>query len=85
MSNLRAAGCAAQQLTLISVLPDYRVMSHTTRLAGAEREAALREVPKWREVQGRDAIERDFEFANFNEAFAFMTRVALEAEKVTAL
>lgn len=30
----------------------------------------------------RDAISKTFEFHNFSEAWAFMTRVALEAEKV---
>ena len=53
-------------------------------LTGTEREAALREVPQWSEVVGRDALERHYVFANFSEAFAFMTRVALEAEKVRA-
>ena len=33
-------------------------------------------------VEGRDAIKKDFKFANFNEAFGFMTRVALQAEKM---
>lgn len=31
---------------------------------------------------GRDAICKTFTFGNFNEAFAFMTRAALVAEKV---
>ena len=31
-------------------------------------------------VDGRDAIKKQFMFANFNEAFGFMTRVALKAE-----
>lgn len=31
-------------------------------------------------VDGRDAIEKDFKFTDFNEAFGFMTRVALKAE-----
>lgn len=34
----------------------------------------------WNETQGK--LERTFRFANFSEAFAFMTRVALEAEKM---
>lgn len=32
-------------------------------------------------VEGRDAIYKEFLFANFNEAFGFMTRVALLADK----
>jgi len=34
----------------------------------------------WNETQGK--LERTFRFAKFSEAFAFMTRVALEAEKM---
>lgn len=36
----------------------------------------------WAQVDGRDAITRTFTFKNFNEAFAFMTRVALKAEQM---
>jgi 4a-hydroxytetrahydrobiopterin dehydratase len=46
------------------------------------RASALKELPQWREVDGRDAITRDFKFRNFNEAFGFMARVALLAEKM---
>lgn len=35
----------------------------------------------WKDEGGRDAITKTFEFSNFNEAFGFMTRVALFAEK----
>ena len=36
----------------------------------------------WSEVGGRDAITKKFVFKNFNEAFGFMSRVALTAEKM---
>ncbi|XP_058059484.1 pterin-4-alpha-carbinolamine dehydratase-like [Anopheles bellator] len=36
----------------------------------------------WTMVDGRDAIKKKFEFKNFNQAFAFMTGVALKAEKM---
>lgn len=52
------------------------------KLDSSHRAAALKELPQWREVQGRDAIARKFEFRDFNEAFGFMTRVALLAEKM---
>ncbi|MEQ8254534.1 MULTISPECIES: 4a-hydroxytetrahydrobiopterin dehydratase [Roseovarius] len=35
----------------------------------------------WAMVEGRDAIHKTFEFANFVEAFGFMTRCAIWAEK----
>ena len=44
-------------------------------------DAALKDLPDWSAVAGRDAIERKFKFADFNHAFAFMTAVALYAEK----
>ena len=52
------------------------------KLEGSARASGLKELPSWREVQGRDAIARKFEFANFNEAFGFMARAALLAEKM---
>jgi len=52
------------------------------KLDPAVRAAFLREFPLWREVPGRDAIARAFQFADFVEAFAFMTKVALLAEKM---
>jgi 4a-hydroxytetrahydrobiopterin dehydratase len=36
----------------------------------------------WKMVEDRDAIKKHLEFKDFNEAFAFMTRVALKAEKM---
>ncbi|WJR78526.1 4a-hydroxytetrahydrobiopterin dehydratase [Bradyrhizobium sp. NP1] len=51
------------------------------RLSGEMRKAALQGVPGWSETPGRDAIGRTFTFSDFNEAFGFMARVALVAEK----
>src|SRR5947208_571546 len=36
----------------------------------------------WEMVQNRDAIKKNFTFKDFNEAFGFMTRIALRADKV---
>ena len=52
------------------------------KLDPAARTAFLREFPEWREVEGRDAIARLFQFKDFNRAFGFMARVALLAEKL---
>jgi 4a-hydroxytetrahydrobiopterin dehydratase len=57
-------------------------MSQTTKLSGDDRQAALADLEGWHEVEGRDAIARTFTFGNFNLAFAFMTRVAMLAEKM---
>lgn len=51
-------------------------------LSGAERAQALLGLPGWQECQGRDAISRTFKFRDFAEAFGFMTRVALTAERM---
>ncbi|HUD51113.1 4a-hydroxytetrahydrobiopterin dehydratase, partial [Parvibaculum sp.] len=51
------------------------------KLSGAAREKALSELKGWTKVRGRDAIEKTFLFKDFNEAFGFMTRVALAADK----
>ncbi len=45
-----------------------------------ERANALDQLGEWDFDDGRDAITRQFLFADFSEAFAFMTRVALLAE-----
>lgn len=50
-------------------------------LSDEEREAALEGLPEWRYDEAERAIRRDFRFADFGEAFAFMTRSALAAEK----
>src|SRR5262245_6784297 len=50
-------------------------------LSTEARKAALNELPGWVEVDGRAAIGRSFVFKDFNEAFGFMTRIALVAEK----
>jgi len=52
------------------------------KLEGAERKGALAGLSAWREVDGRDAITRKFVFKDFNQAFGFMTRAALLAEKI---
>ena len=53
----------------------------TERLSAEARKSALKGLPGWKEVEGREAIERTFVFKDFNEAFGFMSRVALVAEK----
>jgi 4a-hydroxytetrahydrobiopterin dehydratase len=52
------------------------------KLTTDARHAALAQLAGWSEVDGRDAIHKTFRFKNFNQAFGFMTRVALMAEKM---
>jgi 4a-hydroxytetrahydrobiopterin dehydratase len=51
------------------------------RLTDAARREALAGLPDWNEIPGREAIARTLKFKDFNEAFGFMARVALVAEK----
>ena len=52
------------------------------QLTSTEREAALTKLSGWRMADGRDAIVKRFVFDDFNQAFGFMARVALVAEKM---
>jgi len=52
------------------------------KLQGPDRVNALAQLNGWTEVDGRDAISKTFVFKNFNEAFGWMGRVALQAEKL---
>jgi 4a-hydroxytetrahydrobiopterin dehydratase len=51
-------------------------------LTAEERAAARAALPRWRPAAERDALVTRFEFANFSEAFGWMARVALLAEKL---
>ena len=52
------------------------------KLTEEERAALLEELGGWALVEGRDALRKSFKFKNFNEAWGFMNRVALAAEKM---
>ena len=52
------------------------------KLSGEARKQALARLKSWGEVNGRDAISKKFVFGDFNQAFGFMTRAALIAEKM---
>jgi len=71
-ARYRAAGGAVRAM---SSVPE--------RLTAQERAAALPQLTSaWMPVEGRDAIQRTFEFQNFNEAWGFMSRAALLAEQM---
>ena len=52
-----------------------------TRLIDAERAALADRLPAWTLAADRDALVREFRFRDFSEAWGFMCRVALLAEK----
>ena len=51
------------------------------QLTAAERDEALSGLPDWHLRDDNLAIVRRYKFADFSQAFGFMTRVALIAEK----
>ena len=54
-----------------------------TRATKIGAPAALAQLSGWTEVAGeRDAIQKTFKFKDFNEAFGFMTRVAIKADQL---
>lgn len=69
-----AATSISRQYMRVAQLADEERSKILAPLLGAEGGG-------WEMVQGRDAIQRKFEFENFVSAFGFMTRVALHAEK----
>lgn len=52
------------------------------KMSDDARAAALTTLDDWRMVTGRDALEKSFQFADFNEAWGFMNRIAMQAEKL---
>jgi len=52
------------------------------KLVGEARRQKLAELPEWKEVEGRDAIQRKYIFKDFKQAWAFMSKVATKAEEV---
>ncbi|KAF6110585.1 pterin-4 alpha-carbinolamine dehydratase 1 [Phyllostomus discolor] len=76
---LSAATCCSPASKLS---PDMAGKAH--RLSAEERDQLLPNLRAvgWSELEGRDAIFKQFHFKDFNRAFGFMTRVALQAEKL---
>ncbi|HCP76452.1 MAG: 4a-hydroxytetrahydrobiopterin dehydratase [Pusillimonas sp.] len=54
-------------------------MTQSSDLIGAT--TAIETLQGWSVAENRDAIEKTFKFNDFNEAFGFMTRVAMQAEQ----
>jgi 4a-hydroxytetrahydrobiopterin dehydratase len=54
-------------------------MTRPTKIGAAE---ALKQLPGWTAAEGRDAIEKTYKFDDFGQAFGWMSRIALAAEKL---
>ena len=55
---------------------------HGAEIDRGSPQSDLSKLSGWSEVAGRDAITKKFVFKDFNQAFGFMTRAALVAEKM---
>ncbi|RUP52102.1 transcriptional coactivator/pterin dehydratase [Jimgerdemannia flammicorona] len=82
LSSLRLAFLRVTTRTFTST--SRLAMSRPVKLTESERVEFLPPLhtAKWNMVPGRDAIKKAFLFNDFNEAFGFMTRVALKADKL---
>ena len=52
------------------------------KLSAKERSEKLKKLTGWKLVKGRNAITKKYKFKNFRETFAWMTHMALYAEKI---
>ncbi len=52
------------------------------KLNPVARSEAMAQLQGWREVEERDAITKTFTFKSFNEAWSFMSRIALKSEQM---
>ncbi|KAJ2953367.1 hypothetical protein O0L34_g957 [Tuta absoluta] len=77
----RAARFATSPVATAAVTPKRKMAD---KLTSEDRTSLLQPLLNagWKVQSNRDAIEKEFQFKDFNEAFGFMTRVALLAEKM---
>ncbi|XP_071522724.1 pterin-4-alpha-carbinolamine dehydratase-like [Panulirus ornatus] len=91
--TLHLAEHSASSLWLVSRLPASTVVhvrgmttkrKPSQKLTAGERESTLKPLldANWTMVDGRDAVKKTFLFKNFNEAWGWMSRVALASEKL---
>ncbi|MDG1152893.1 MAG: 4a-hydroxytetrahydrobiopterin dehydratase [Hyphomicrobiales bacterium] len=52
------------------------------KLSPKKRNENLNKLHGWKKTRGKDSIEKEFIFKDFQSAFAWMTRMALLAEKM---
>src|SRR5215469_1319647 len=76
-----SASDGGRWLAMVS-MPRNREGQMVERLVGAARQTALHEIHGWTEVQDRDAIRKSYHFGDFSEAWGFISRIALLAEKM---
>ncbi|XP_060096424.1 pterin-4-alpha-carbinolamine dehydratase 2 [Heteronotia binoei] len=83
-SGLLRVGLAAAARLSSSGSTFAAMSSQSHQLTTEERKQVLYDLKAagWSELSERDAIYKEFNFKTFNQAFGFMTRIALQAEKM---
>ncbi|KAG5853005.1 pterin-4-alpha-carbinolamine dehydratase 2-like isoform X1 [Anguilla rostrata] len=83
-ANSRAQFPLSKLCNILLTRRSSKMASDSHWLTPAEREGLLMELKAtgWVLVEGRDAIYKELDFKTFNQAFGFMSRVALQAEKM---
>ncbi|XP_062860537.1 pterin-4-alpha-carbinolamine dehydratase 2-like isoform X2 [Trichomycterus rosablanca] len=81
-SECRRVLCKHRNIILSSHTAN--MSSDSQWLSAAERDQVLMELKAtgWVELEERDALYKELHFKTFNQAFGFMSRVALQAEKM---
>lgn len=84
-TSLRKPDTSDTLKTPLSELPSPKLPAHTpipgmNKLTDPEIEAAVADLPGW--TRDGDALVSDWRFANFDVAFGFMTRIAVESERL---
>ncbi|TKS83129.1 Pterin-4-alpha-carbinolamine dehydratase 2 [Collichthys lucidus] len=80
----RLLGLSSLLLPRLTRSNSSKMSSDSHWLSSADRDQVVMELRAtgWVEVDGRDAIFKELHFKTFNQAFGFMSRVALQAEKI---
>eukprot|EP01138_Halocafeteria_seosinensis_P016346 gb/GECG01016677.1/.p1 GENE.gb/GECG01016677.1/~~gb/GECG01016677.1/.p1 ORF type:complete len:163 (+),score=22.96 gb/GECG01016677.1/:1-489(+) len=60
----------------------FSAAARPSKLTEEERQKHFQRIQKWKQVEGRDAIHREFNFTDFNQAWAFMSKMATKAEEM---
>ena len=81
--RLDAAGKSAHRLKdIVEEIAMAATLPTPATLPSFDRATAMLGLSGWDETPGRDAITKSFQFPDFIEAFSFMTRVAMVAERM---
>src|SRR5947208_694709 len=82
MSSLQGALFSTRELPIMVKTLKLCEEKMTDQLSPSERHEALKNLSGWEEIEGGKLLTKTYLFNTFAEAFTFMTRIALYAEKM---